>query len=386
MTRSTMMRTLLGGISCLAALGCRRADDTAADSGPARQVAALAAPAAVSGAVAGRSAAIPADPCTWLTVAEVEEVMGKLTGAPTPTGSGCSYPVTPDSALLAKKTQIRDLVKQLPGAADSARLRDSSWNKAAVIVTVDVAISGVGGRADKVSGQMLTAMTARKGANGDTADSRAAKPEGWDDVKGSFSMFEGRIGHVRVTIRERQMMNRLVQFEKKVALAARVRDRIPDLPFVNPNADPVSSDPSGPDPCSLVSRADAEAVLGPLVVEPYRVGRFEPLAEAGGRSCGYFTRNHHVLIVTPYWSNGKQELALMRGVGKLVSIAAPDADAEAADTLEGPWDEAATDLDGSLVLLAGDRLLRVSYGTSSIDAAQAVRLARPAVERLVRAR
>jgi hypothetical protein len=76
----------------------------------------------------------------------------------------------------------------------------------------------------------------------------------------------------------------------------------------------------------------------------------------------------------------------MRGVGKLVSIAATDADAEAADTLEGPWDEAATDLDGSLALLAGDRLLRVSYGTSSIDAAQAVRLARPAVDRLMHAR
>jgi hypothetical protein len=98
------------------------------------------------------------------------------------------------------------------------------------------------------------------------------------------------------------------------------------------------------------------------------------------------TRNHLVLVVTPYWSDGKRELALMRGVGRLVSIAAPDAEVEAADTLEGPWDEAVMDLDGSLALLAGDRLLRVSYGTSSIDAAQAVRLVRPAVERLARAR
>lgn len=385
---STAMRSLPTlGLVFTTASGCSGNDDGAAahvsDSGGVAQIAAT---SAGGRPASGRTASIPTDPCAWLPVAEVEEVMGTLTGPPERVGSGCQYAVAPDSALLAKKTQLRELVKQIPGAQDSAALRDSSWNKAAVIVHVDVAVSGVGGRAEKYSDQMVAAMLARRSAPADSAEAHGKTPEGWDNVKGSFSTFEGRIGHVRVTIREPNMMGRLVVFEKKAALAARVRARVPDLPFASPNGDAAASTPAGPDPCSLITRAEAEAVLGPLVVEPYRIGETEPLAEAGGRSCGYFTKDHHVLVVTPHWSDGKQALKLMRGIGGLVSIAAPDADAEAADTLEGPWDEAAVDLDGSLAFLRDDRLLRISYGTSAIDEARVVELARKAVERLVSSR
>jgi hypothetical protein len=61
-------------------------------------------------------------------------------------------------------------------------------------------------------------------------------------------------------------------------------------------------------------------------------------------------------------------------------------DPEAADTLEGPWDEAAAmPLEGSYAFLTGDRSLEVAYGTSSTDAAGAVRLSTIAVPRLAKA-
>jgi hypothetical protein len=336
----------------------------------------------------GSTAEVPTDPCAWLTVAEVEEVLGKLTGPPERAGGGCRYPVVADSALLARKARLRDLASQLPGP-NAPSPSDSSWDKAAVIVAVDLAVDAASERASALAARTVAPMLARAAANAaattDSAQMARAR-EGWDATSGSFSTFEGRIGHISVTVRERNMMSRLIPFERKVTLAARVRDRIPDLPFANPTVNGSAGVAPGPDPCSLITRSEAEAVLGPLVVEPYHIGEREPLAEPNGRSCGYFTNQHHVLVVTPHWSDGKRELALMRGVGSLVSLAAPDADAAAADTLEGPWDEAVLGVDGSPEFLAGDRLLRISYATSSIDAAQVLRLARIAVPRLASAR
>ena len=62
-----------------------------------------------------RTATVPTDPCAWLTVAEVDEALGKLTGPPERAGGGCRYPVVPDSALLARKARLRELASQLPG-------------------------------------------------------------------------------------------------------------------------------------------------------------------------------------------------------------------------------------------------------------------------------
>jgi hypothetical protein len=335
----------------------------------------------------GRTATVPTDPCAWLTVAEVEEVLGKLTGPPERTGGECRYPVVADSALLARKARLRELASQLP-VPNAPQPGDSSWDKAAVILTVSLNVDAASERASALAAKTVAPMLARAAANAAAADSglMARAQEGWDLASGSFSTFEGRVGHVSVMVRERNMMGRLVAFDRKIALAARVRDRIPDLPFANPNVNTSADVPPGPDPCSLLTRSEAEAVLGPLVVEPYRIGQMEPFAEPNGPSCGYFTKHHHVLVVTPHWNDGKRQLALMRGVGTLISVAAPDADPAAADTLEGPWEQAVLDVDGSPAFLVGDRLLRISHATSSIDAAQVVRLARVAVARLASSR
>ena len=119
----------------------------------------------------------------------------------------------------------------------------------------------------------------------------------------------------------------------------RVRDRIPDLPFVDPNA--ASAVPPGPDPCSVLSREEAEAVLGQLVVAPYRVREGGALADPGGRSCAYYTGKHRALVLTPHFSDGADEMRFVRARGGLGAVGVVDREAEAADTLEGPWDEVA---------------------------------------------
>jgi hypothetical protein len=140
------------------------------------------------------------------------------------------------------------------------------------------------------------------------------------------------------------------------------------------------------DPCSLLKREEAEAVLGKLVVSPYRTANKGPVASRNGESCAYYTAHHHVLLVTPHWSGGKNEVAALRAVGNIVRADGDNRGAQSAGALVGVGDEAAMDLNGELAFLKGDRLLEISYVTSSTDEAGALRLARTALERLAAAR
>ncbi len=167
------------------------------------------------------------------------------------------------------------------------------------------------------------------------------------------------------------------------ALATKVRDRIPDLPFVESGAE--ASVPRGPDPCSVLSRKEAEAVLGPLVVAPYRVREEGALADPGGRSCAYYTGRHRALLLTPHFSDGAHEMRFIRSRGGLGLAGVVDREAEAADTLEGPWDEVGIGAYGQLAMLTGDRMLEIAFLTSSTDITGAIRLAGPALRRLASA-
>jgi hypothetical protein len=143
--------------------------------------------------------------------------------------------------------------------------------------------------------------------------------------------------------------------------------------------------PSGPDPCGLLTRAEAEAVLGTLVVEPYRSNGSTPLADPHGTACTYFAARHHTLVLKPHWDNGETTFGMARSVGGAVASVLPPAgtDGEAADTLEGPWDEAAANgTTGELYFLKGDRMLALDYLASSTNAVGALRLAHLAVGRL----
>ena len=132
----------------------------------------------------------------------------------------------------------------------------------------------------------------------------------------------------------------------------------------------------GQDPCGLLTQDEAEDVLGPLLVPPYRTRQDSPFLDPAGD-----------LALTPQWSYGQSTLEAARKTGGLVAQAIGGGDPEAADTLEGPWDEAAAmPLTASYAFLTGDRSLELAYGTSSTDAAGAVRLSAIAVPRPAKAR
>ena len=74
---------------------------------------------------------------------------------------------------------------------------------------------------------------------------------------------------------------------------------------------------------------------------------------------------------------------MAKGVGGVVGSVAPDDTAAAADTLEGPWEDAAANgSTGQMFFLKNDRMLEIMFVTSSTDRVGAVRLARAAMEKL----
>ena len=128
-------------------------------------------------------------------------------------------------------------------------------------------------------------------------------------------------------------------------------------------------------------------MLGSLVVPPYRTTENNTHPYPAGDTCVYRTARHRVFRIRPVWSDGQFELKLVRGVGGLMGAIMPGTSPEAADTIEGSWEEAAWDnTTGDLLFRIGDRALRVSFGASSTDAKGALRLVPAALDRLKSAR
>jgi hypothetical protein len=322
-----------------------------------------------------RTVEVPANPCDWIPADQVAALVGRLEGGP---------------------ERIRSVEQPLPmedGNACLYRLEaQPRLGDKGVLVEVSPSAGVLYERALGATQQHFAAVLGEA-----KAESKPAMPEeGWD-FSGPLPMglvsFVGRVGHVSVSVVSQSPD---VPRSSLAALAARIRDRIPDLPFSLP-PDPMlekltgmsggrpEAPPSGPDPCALLTRAEAEAVLGELKVEPYRSSGNTPLADPQGDSCTYFTARHRALVLLPNWSGGKTIFGMAKGVGATVATALPEAgpDQESADTLDGPWDEAAGNgTTGDLYFLKGDRMLELSYLTSATGADGAVRLARIAVERL----
>jgi hypothetical protein len=162
-------------------------------------------------------------------------------------------------------------------------------------------------------------------------------------------------------------------------LAEVVRDRIPDLPFGVTN--PYQIIQRGEkDPCSLLTRAEAEAVLGPLAMDPYRSSsNWPPLAHGNGFACAYYTAGHHVFALAPQWRDGAQSFKIENGVGGLIGAVAGGQESV---VIKGPWDQTSTGLSGALLFLKGDQLLEVHYRTSRATRADAIKLAAIAMPRL----
>lgn len=331
-----------------------------------------------------RTAPEPVDPCAWIPVADVEAVMGALAEPPRKE-DGCLYTFVVPEAVAAKRRQAKELQEKLaerfgkpdpeltgPGSLFAVQQDPRSY---AVSVSVDV-------RGEVEAEQALDSMAKKMmGIGGNQA--RPAAPDAakaatdWDDVRALGYGFTGRVGHVRISV---QAKGTDVPREQMRALAERVRDRVPDLPFAVTNPYQIIQLGTIGDPCSLLTRAEAEAVLGPLVVEPYRSSsNWPPLAHGKGFACAYFTPGHHVFVVAPTWSGGKESFGIEKGIGGLIGSVLPK---EELTVMKGPWDAAQLGITGALQFLKGDTLLDVHYRTSRATRGEAIKLAATAMKRL----
>jgi hypothetical protein len=328
----------------------------------------------------------PQDPCTWISAAEVEAITGPLAGPPRPHEGGCLYPLPEDVSpeALRRQESARKLKEGLREFAQkSGTSLPVSGNQLPTEPALIVHVSLDASASDR---GLRVAEDVMRSWLGPASEGEAAgsTPAGWDFARSPIAIglpgFLGRVGQLTVMVQAQATPPKVSTL---AALAAAVRDRVPDGPFGAPSGGgSLAADPTrGPDPCSLISRDQAEAVLGALLMSPYRGHTTTPYRDPLGPSCVYHTARHHTFRLTPFWEGGRSQIDAVRATGDPLSAVLP-AD-ETTDTLEGPWDDAGYDGGtGDLVFLVGDRALQVSYGTSSTDAVGAIRLARVALGRL----
>ena len=340
-----MNKAILAVALVAAACGKKEAPDAAKSD-----TASGAAPSPPNPAVVQAQSA-PADPCGWISRADAEKALGEpLTNAPTrvrstetpveaPNGSACRYDLASTGPL--KRSVAIALSPDESGAMQAAFM-------------------GMGSVEQEFKG---------KEAQGDTLvagrwDFESAIPGGLTAAK------KGRIAVM--------VFGSMGTADQGLALAAAMVDRIPDLPFTEDPADPAVA-PQGVDPCALITRAEAEAVLGPLLAAPYRSRKNTALVYGSGPSCSYFTGKHRALVVTPMYRLGADMFRMMGGADRLVE--ATLGGTAAPDTLEGGWDQLGLGSDGTLHVLKGDKMLSLQYKASSASYDNAITLVRSALAR-----
>jgi len=133
----------------------------------------------------------------------------------------------------------------------------------------------------------------------------------------------------------------------------------------------------GNDPCSLVSRAEAEQILGPLRHDPYRVSGPNRDPAPAGSYCFYETKNGRRLVMDVDWTDGKMGMKVLGMMGSLVEQVI-STDSGQADTLDGRWDELRMLPGDNLYARKDDQMVSVDYvgtGIGLIGAAKFVNIA-----------
>jgi len=342
---SLALRTAGLAIACaalsLGAVACNRGDTKASAGAPAK----------------AQSASVPKvqlsrAPCDWITRADVEKALGE--------------------PLVADPLRVRSAENTVPQADGDGCLYEmkgtSELSKREVAIALELDDNGVI-QAGFSGVPDVQAVFKDKQSHGDSLVNGR-----WDYVSGvPGGLTMAREGRITAQV------SAFGEMEKGMALASAIMDRIEDLPFANNSADPAAA-PSGSDPCALISRQEAEAVLGPLTMAPYRSRESSALAYGNGPSCSYFTGKHRVLVVTPTYDGGAMQYKMMAGVGGLVSGVLGGA--KGPDTSKGPWDKMATGATGALDFLKGDTMVELQFKSSPTDYNGAVKLARVAAARL----
>jgi hypothetical protein len=317
------------------------------------------APPAAAPAVPGRAAAAivvqtqvaAPTPCAWLPSADVQKVVEsglaqapqRVLSAENPrpagTGEACLYEFADSGA--GKNTIVVQLIPDESGAMQTA-------------------FQGMG----NVEKEFKTPRT---------TDTGPASRWDFDSVLpgGLTALRQGRIAA--------QVSSTATMADKALALVTTMLDRIADLPFVL-NQQDATVPGRDPDPCRLITRAEAEAVLGPLIVAPYRSRKATALAYGSGGSCSYYSAHHRALVLTPKESHGAQLFGMLGSAEAKVArqLHTPGS----VDAATGDWDQMSMGIDGALHALKGDKMLSVQFITSPADQAATAKLLALALPRL----
>ncbi|HTI06876.1 MAG TPA: hypothetical protein VL549_16360 [Gemmatimonadales bacterium] len=138
---------------------------------------------------------------------------------------------------------------------------------------------------------------------------------------------------------------------------------------------------NGNDPCTLVSRAEAERILGPMRHDPYRVAGTNREPAATGSYCYYEARNGRRVIMDVDWTDGRQEMKIVGMMGSLVEQVI-STDSGQADTLDAHWDELRMLPGNNLYARKGDQLVQLDYNGSRIGIVGAAKFVNIALDRM----
>lgn len=346
-----MIKSRIEVLSVLLALGsisCAR--DAARDSSDAKTSSKSSSPGAIVTARPGvpTTQIVKQDPCSWISAADVARALG-------------------DSSAHAA-TRVLNAENAMPSEVGSA-CRYELGGKATVAIEVIPDETGTlqGAFAGMSNVEEIFGSTEAKGDS--LIEGR------WDFVSvipgGLIAAKKGRIGI--------QLVATVGATDRAMKLASAIVDGIPDLPFTQAAADP-NAPGNSPDPCALITRQEAEALIGPLATAPFRSRKSTALVHGAGPSCTYFTGKHRALVITPTLRNAAMLFNMLSAVSGMV--ANQIGGAAAPDTLDGPWDQLATGTNGSLNLLKNDKMLSMQFQSSAADYATAIKLARLAIPRL----
>lgn len=295
---------------------------------------------------------VAASPCAWLALPEVEKIIGSEQIPP------------PLRVLSAENPRPSEM-----GEACLYQFPDTGAAKNTIAVQF---IPDESGAMQAAFGAMGNVEKEFRNGTGVTD----LKPAGhWDFIEvlpgGLTALRQGRIS-AQVTATGSMA-------EKGLLLATAMLDHLTDLPFVTDPLD-VAVPAHAPDPCRLITRAEAEAVLGTLIVAPYRSRKATALAYGSGGSCSYLTAHHRALVLTPKESHGAQLFGMLGGTD--AKVARQLHSSNSVEVASGDWDQLSVGVDGALHALKGDKMLSVQFITSTADQAATAKLLALALPRL----
>jgi hypothetical protein len=205
-----------------------------------------------------------------------------------------------------------------------------------------------------------------------TADGAQHGVHGWDYLGAYPREMTGRVGHIAIHVDWGGVAVSVDSIEKLMTL---LRDGLPDAPVAAIGPGSMAGEE---DPCSLVTRKEAESILGKLLTPPYESRDLSGLADSTGTGCSYYTTNHHVLSIRPWWSHGETVFKVSGARWAIPTPKTPIA------TAAGDLGHALQDAVGNYYFLKGDQMLAVSWKTSSTDENGALKIAAIAMKRLAK--